>query len=67
MCYSVLFFKHPIAPKNLCGFFKRAKVIIIFVFTKNGVILEAGGNSKEVVCLEGGAADEASVNVLLGK
>ena len=35
MCYSVLFFKHPIAPKNLCGFFKRAKVIIIIVFTKN--------------------------------
>jgi len=35
MCYSVLFFKHPIAPKNLCGFFKRAKVIIFFKSTKS--------------------------------
>ena len=64
MCYSVLFFKHPIAPKNLCGFFKRAKVIIIFVFTKKS---EAGSNSQEVVCLEGCATNEAAVNVFFGK
>ena len=64
MCYSVLFFKHPIAPKNLCGFFKRAKVTIIFVFTKN---LERRSNSKEVVRLEGGAANETTIDVLLGK
>ena len=62
MCYSVLFFKHPIAPKNLCGFFKRAKVIIIFVFTKKS---EACGNAKEVFCLEGCASDKAAVDVLL--
>ena len=31
MCYSVLSFKHPIAPKNLCGFFKRAKVNIFLL------------------------------------
>ena len=64
MCYSVLFFKHPIAPKNLCGFFKRAKVIIIFVFTKKS---EACGNAKEVFCLEGCASDETAVNVLLSE
>ena len=34
MCYSVLCFKHPIAPKNLCGFLKRAKVIKIIGFAK---------------------------------
>ena len=64
MCYSVLCFKHPIAPKNLCGFFKRAKVIIIFVFTKK---LETGSYAQEVFCLEGCAANEAAVDVLLCK
>ncbi len=62
MCYSVLCFKHPIAPKNLCGFFKRAKVIIIFVFTKKS---EACGNAKEVIGLEGCTSDETTVDILL--
>ena len=33
MCYSVLYCKHPIAPKTL-RVFKRAKIAIIFGTTK---------------------------------
>ena len=33
MCYSVLYCKHPIAPKTL-RVFKRAKIAIIFGITK---------------------------------